>query len=62
MSGEYNVPVLLGDDLIPLTVSKTGTFRDLKRAYSELFGVAPDQQVWGGSIGDLGVEDDVRPV
>lgn len=43
-----------------IPVPKTGTFGDLKRAYSELFDIPPAEQVWGGSIGELGVEDDVR--
>lgn len=60
MAEEYSVLMIVGDDFIPLTVPKTGTFRDLKRAYNELFDVPPAQQVWGGAIGDLGVDDDVR--
>ena len=60
MADEYTILIQLGDDLIPLTVAKSGTFRDLKRAYSELFDVPPAQQEWTGRIGDLGVDDDVR--
>ena len=59
-SGSYDVLVQFGDDLIPLSVPKSGTFRDLKRMYQELFDVPISKQVWSGRIGDLGVDDDVR--
>lgn len=60
MSGFYDVLFQFGDDLIPIQVPKDGTFLDLKRKYQEIFDLPVSQQIWGGRIGDLGVEDDVR--
>ena len=60
MSENYELLVQFGDDLIPMLVSKHGTFRDLKRAYQDLFDVPVNKQVYGGRIGELGVDDDVR--
>jgi len=58
MSENYELLVQFGDDLIPMLVSKHGTFRDLKRAYQDLFDVPVNKQVYGGRIGELGVDDD----
>lgn len=60
MAGSYDVLVQYGDELIPLSVPQNGTFRDLKQKYYELFDVPPGKQAWGGRIGELGIDDDVR--
>lgn len=60
MAGSYDVLIQYGDELIPINVPQSGTFRDLKQKYYELFDVPPSKQVWGGRIGELGIDDDVR--
>ena len=60
MAGSYDVLIQYGEELIPITVPQSGTFRDLKQKYYELFDVPPSKQVWGGRIEELGIDDDVR--